>query len=164
MRILAAIVSACLGLALLGVPSGFAEDEAFRFVVTGDSRGSDGGVNSSILAEQAEAIVSEGADFVLHQAALGSVPRSIENPVASHEYNVTGTLDMLEAARDMKLKRMVYASSCSVYGVLPDLPDLPRAEEVTGACLSPYAATKVMTELYASVLSPTYGLSSVGLR
>ena len=100
-------------------------------------------------------------DFVLHQAALGSVPRSLENPIASHASNVTGFLNLLVAARDAGVKRFIYASSSAVYG---DSPTLPKSEEKTGRCLSPYAATKVANELYASVFARCYGLPCIGLR
>jgi UDP-N-acetylglucosamine 4-epimerase len=100
-------------------------------------------------------------DYVLHQAALGSVPRSIKDPINSHHSNVTGFLNMLVVARDAKVRRFVYASSSSVYG---DHPDLPKVEDKTGTVLSPYAATKVVDELYAGVFARTYGLSSIGLR
>lgn len=103
----------------------------------------------------------EGVDFVLHQAALGSVPRSIKDPLASHRANVDGFINMLVAARDAKAKRFVYASSSSVYG---DDPTLPKVEGRTGRVLSPYAATKKVNELYASVFERTYGLETVGLR
>ncbi len=102
-----------------------------------------------------------GVDYVLHQAALGSVPRSIDNPLATHDANVTGFANMLVAARDAKVNRFVYASSSSVYG---DNPTLPKQEDHLGEVLSPYAASKYMDELYAKVFSRVYGLSSVGLR
>jgi UDP-N-acetylglucosamine/UDP-N-acetylgalactosamine 4-epimerase len=102
-----------------------------------------------------------GAMRVLHQAALGSVPFSMENPAASHRANVTGTLNMLLAARDAGVRRFVYASSSAVYG---DEPTLPKMEERTGALLSPYAATKWMDELYASVFARAYGFNTIGLR
>lgn len=102
-----------------------------------------------------------GVDFVLHQAALGSVPRSMADPLAAHATNVSGFVNMLIAARDNGVKRFVYASSSSVYG---DLPDLPKTEDKIGHCLSPYAATKHMNELYAEIFSRCYGLESVGLR
>jgi UDP-N-acetylglucosamine 4-epimerase len=102
-----------------------------------------------------------GMDFVLHQAALGSVPRSLQNPVAAHASNVTAFLNLLVAARDAEVKRFVYASSSSVYG---DSPVLPKSEDKTGRCLSPYAATKVANELYASVFARCYGLPCIGLR
>lgn len=99
--------------------------------------------------------------YVLHQAALGSVPRSIEHPAESHAANVTGFLNMLMAARDSGAKRFVYASSSSVYG---DHPGLPKVEEATGEVLSPYAATKLANEIYARVFLKSYGLDTVGLR
>ena len=103
----------------------------------------------------------EGIDYVLHQAALGSVPRSIKNPVATNEANVTGFLNMLTAAKDLGVKRFVYASSSSVYG---DSPDLPKKEEKIGKPLSPYAVSKVVDELYADVFSRTYKMEVIGLR
>lgn len=102
-----------------------------------------------------------GAEFVLHQAALGSVPRSIADPLTSHASNVDGFLNMLVAARDAKAKRFVYASSSSVYG---DHPDLPKVEDRVGQPLSPYAATKCMNEMYAAVFARSYGMSTIGLR
>lgn len=102
-----------------------------------------------------------GVDFVLHQAALGSVPRSIADPVASTTSNVNGTLNMLVAARDAKVRRFVYASSSSVYG---DHPALPKMEENIGAPLSPYAVTKYVNELYAAQFARHYGLETIGLR
>ena len=105
--------------------------------------------------------VCSGVDFVLHQAALGSVPRSIEEPLASHASNVTGTLNMFLAARDAKVKGFVYASSSAVYG---DAPELPKLENKIGAPLSPYAATKFADEVYASAFAKSYGFCSIGLR
>ncbi|MFZ3209101.1 MAG: SDR family oxidoreductase [Geobacteraceae bacterium] len=105
--------------------------------------------------------VCQGADFVLHHAALGSVPRSIEDPIASNENNVTGALNMFVAARDQKVKRIIYAASSSTYG---DHPGLPKVEEQIGRPLSPYAVTKYVNELYAEVFNSTYGLESIGLR
>lgn len=102
-----------------------------------------------------------GVELVLHQAALGSVPRSIEDPVASHETNITGTLNMLVAARDAGVGRFVYAASSSTYG---DHPALPKVEEVIGKPLSPYAITKYANELYADVFARCYGVNSIGLR
>jgi len=103
----------------------------------------------------------EGVDFVLHQAALGSVPRSIADPKATHESNIDGFLNMLVAARDAKVRRFVYASSSSVYG---DHPALPKVEDKVGEPLSPYAVTKCVNELYAKVFARTYGLQTIGLR
>jgi UDP-N-acetylglucosamine 4-epimerase len=102
-----------------------------------------------------------GTDFVLHQAALGSVSRSIDNPIGTNETNVTGFLNMLVAARDAKVKRFVYAASSSTYG---DHPDLPKVEDRIGNPLSPYAVTKYVNELYANVFGRTYGIASIGLR
>lgn len=102
-----------------------------------------------------------GADIVLHQAALGSVPRSIENPQATNAANVTGFLNMLVAARDADVDRFVYAASSSTYG---DHPDLPKVEDKTGKPLSPYAVTKLVNELYAEVFAKTYGMKLIGLR
>ena len=103
----------------------------------------------------------EGADYVLHQAALGSVPRSINDPITSNEVNVSGFLNMLVAARDAKVKRFVYAASSSTYG---DSESLPKVEDKIGKPLSPYAVTKYVNELYADVFSRTYGLECIGLR
>ncbi len=103
----------------------------------------------------------DGVDFVLHQAALGSVPRSIEDPLTSHEVNVTGTVKMLLAARDAGVKRFVYAASSSTYG---DHPGLPKVEDRIGNPLSPYAVTKYADELYAQVFGRCYGMETVGLR
>lgn len=103
----------------------------------------------------------EGADYVLHQAALGSVPRSIEDPILTNENNITGFLNMLVAARDAKAKRFVYAASSSTYG---DHPGLPKVEDVIGKPLSPYAVTKYVNELYADVFGRTYGFHATGLR
>ncbi len=100
-------------------------------------------------------------DFVLHHAALGSVPQSMLDPLASHASNVTGFINMLVAARDAKVKRFVYASSSAIYG---DDPELPKVEDKTGNPLSPYAATKKMNEIYADVFARAYGFSSIGLR
>jgi UDP-N-acetylglucosamine 4-epimerase len=100
-------------------------------------------------------------DYVLHQAALGSVPRSIEDPLLTNECNITGFLNMLVAARDAKVKRFVYAASSSTYG---DHPDLPKVEDKIGEPLSPYAVTKYVNELYASVFAINYGFKTIGLR
>jgi UDP-N-acetylglucosamine 4-epimerase len=103
----------------------------------------------------------EGVDYVLHQAALGSVPRSINDPITTNEVNVSGFLNMLVAARDAKVKRFIYAASSSTYG---DSASLPKVEEVIGKPLSPYAITKYVNELYADVFSKTYGIETIGLR
>jgi len=102
-----------------------------------------------------------GVDYVLHQAALGSVPRSVADPITSNAVNVTGFLNMLVAARDAKIRRFVYAASSSTYG---DHPALPKVEDVIGKPLSPYAVTKYVNELYAEVFGRTYGLQTMGLR
>ncbi|MDR0261930.1 MAG: SDR family oxidoreductase [Sphingobacterium sp.] len=102
-----------------------------------------------------------GVDYVLHQAALGSVPRSIKDPQTSNEVNVTGFLNMLVAARDAGVKRFIYAASSSTYG---DSASLPKVEDVIGKPLSPYAITKYVNELYADIFSKTYGLETIGLR
>lgn len=102
-----------------------------------------------------------GADIVLHQAALGSVPRSVADPATTNEVNISGFLNMLIASRDAEVKRFVYASSSSVYG---DQPDLPKVEEKTGNPLSPYAVTKQVKELYAKVFAELYGMEIIGLR
>ncbi len=103
----------------------------------------------------------EGVDYVLHQAALGSVPRSIENPLRTHNSNITGFLNMLVAVKDSQVKRFVYAASSSTYG---DHEALPKIEERIGNPLSPYAVTKYVNELYADVFARCYGVESVGLR
>ncbi len=100
-------------------------------------------------------------DFILHQAALGSVPRSIENPINTNDNNVTGFLNMLNYAKEVNVKKFVYASSSSVYG---DHPDLPKVESQTGNLLSPYAVSKMVDELYAAVFTRIYKLETVGLR
>ena len=103
----------------------------------------------------------EGVDYILHEAALGSVPRSINDPITSNEVNVSGFLNMLVAARDAKVKRFVYAASSSTYG---DSESLPKVEDKIGKPLSPYAITKYVNELYADIFSKTYGLQTIGLR
>lgn len=102
-----------------------------------------------------------GAEYVLHQAALGSVPRSVSDPITTNSANVTGFLNMLVAARDSGVLRFVYAASSSTYG---DHPALPKVEETIGKPLSPYAVTKLVNEIYAEVFFRTYGLQSIGLR
>jgi len=105
--------------------------------------------------------VVAGVDYVLHQAALGSVPRSIEDPVTTNRSNIDGFLYMLMAARDAGVKRFVYAASSSTYG---DDPGLPKVEDHIGRPLSPYAVTKYVNELYADVFARTYGIEAIGLR
>lgn len=100
-------------------------------------------------------------DYVLHQAALGSVPRSINDPITTNDVNVSGFLNMLVASRDNKVKRFVYAASSSTYG---DSESLPKIEDKIGKPLSPYAITKYVNELYAEIFSKTYGLETIGLR
>ena len=103
----------------------------------------------------------KGVDYVLHQAALGSVPRSINNPITSNDVNVSGFLNMLVASRDAGVKRFVYAASSSTYG---DSENLPKIENIIGKPLSPYAITKYVNELYADIFSKTYGMECIGLR
>ncbi|MFZ9407508.1 MAG: SDR family oxidoreductase [Burkholderiaceae bacterium] len=122
---------------------------AFRFI-EGDIR------DASVCAQ-----ACAGVQIVLHQAALGSVPRSIADPITSNAANVTGFLNMLVAARDAGVQRFVYAASSSTYG---DHPALPKVEHTIGRPLSPYAVTKLVNELYADVFARTYGLQSIGLR
>lgn len=102
-----------------------------------------------------------GVDYVLHQAALGSVPRSINDPITSNDVNVSGFLNMLVASKDAGVKRFVYAASSSTYG---DSESLPKVEDKIGKPLSPYAITKYVNELYAEIFSNTYGLETIGLR
>ncbi len=106
-------------------------------------------------------VACAGADYVLHQAALGSVPRSIEDPILSNANNISGFLNMLVAARDAKVQRFVYAASSSTYG---DHPGLPKVEDTIGRPLSPYAVTKFVNELYADVFARTYNFKATGLR
>ena len=104
---------------------------------------------------------TEGIEYVFHEAALGSVPRSIKDPITSNEVNVSGFLNMLVASRDAGVKRFIYAASSSTYG---DSKSLPKVEDVIGKPLSPYAVTKYVNELYAEVFSKTYGMETIGLR
>lgn len=106
-------------------------------------------------------VAVKNVDYVLHQAALGSVPRSIKDPITSNDVNVSGFLNMLVAARDAGVKRFVYAASSSTYG---DSEALPKVEDVIGKPLSPYAITKYVNELYAEIFSRTYGMETIGLR
>jgi UDP-N-acetylglucosamine/UDP-N-acetylgalactosamine 4-epimerase len=105
--------------------------------------------------------VCEGIDLISHQAALGSVPRSINDPLTTNAVNITGTLNIFTAAKETKVKRVVYAASSSTYG---DHPGLPKTEDKIGNPLSPYAVTKYVNELYARVYASTYGLETIGLR
>lgn len=123
--------------------------ERFRFV-QGDIR------DTTVCGD-----VCANVDYVLHQAALGSVPRSIADPITSHRVNVDGFINILFAACSAKVRRFVYASSSSVYG---DAPELPKVEEKTGRPLSPYAATKLVNEVYGDVFARTYGVEVIGLR
>ena len=104
---------------------------------------------------------TKDVDYVLHQAALGSVPRSIKDPITSNEVNVSGFLNMLVASRDNGVKRFVFAASSSTYG---DSESMPKVEDIIGKPLSPYAITKYVNELYADIFSKTYGLETIGLR
>ena len=106
-------------------------------------------------------LACESVDYILHQAALGSVPRSINDPITSNTVNVSGFLNMLVAARDAKIKRFVYAASSSTYG---SSKSMPKVEDVIGKPLSPYAITKYVNELYADIFSKTYDLETIGLR
>ena len=121
----------------------------FRFI--------EGDIRSLETCKQA----AEGVDYVLHQAALGSVPRSINDPITTNEVNIGGFLNMLVACRDAGVKSFVFAASSSTYG---DHPDLPKVEHKIGNPLSPYAITKYVDELYAKVFASTYGFKSIGLR
>jgi UDP-N-acetylglucosamine 4-epimerase len=118
-------------------------------------------IEGDIRDRQMCAAAVEGCDIVLHEAALGSVPRSIADPLTSHDVNVTGFLNMLDAARRAQVSRFVYAASSSTYG---DDPNLPKREERIGRPLSPYAATKLANEIYAAVYARNYGFKATGLR
>ncbi|MBK4995864.1 Vi polysaccharide biosynthesis UDP-N-acetylglucosaminuronic acid C-4 epimerase TviC [Pseudomonas sp. S37] len=111
--------------------------------------------------EDCQLALAEGVDYVLHQAALGSVPRSLEDPIRTNSTNIDGFLNMLVASRDASVKRFVYAASSSTYG---DHPGLPKVEDRIGKPLSPYAVTKYVNELYADVFARCYGLQTIGLR
>ncbi len=129
--------------------AGFLQHENFK-LIEGDIRD----------MEQCK-IAVEGVDYVLHQAALGSVPRSINDPITSNDVNVSGFLNMLVASRDAGVKRFIYAASSSTYG---DSESLPKVEDKIGKPLSPYAITKYVNELYAEIFSKTYGFETIGLR
>ena len=104
---------------------------------------------------------AEGVDIISHQAALGSVPRSVKDPITTHEVNATGSLNIFNAARENNIKRIVYAASSSTYG---DHPDLPKIEDKIGAPISPYGVTKLVNELYAKVFAELYNMEFIGLR
>ncbi len=106
-------------------------------------------------------VITDDVDFILHQAAIGSVPRSIEDPFTTHDSNINGFLNIIHAAKENKVKSFVYASSSSVYG---DSEDLPKKEDETGRPLSPYAVTKSVNEIYAMAFAKAYGFNSIGLR
>ena len=129
--------------------SSFLENENFK-LIEGDIRN----LEDCVLA-------ASEVDYILHQAALGSVPRSIKDPITTNDVNVSGFLNMLVAARDNNVKRFVYAASSSTYG---DSKSLPKEEDIIGKPLSPYAVTKYVNELYADVFSKTYGIETIGLR
>lgn len=118
-------------------------------------------IEGDIRDQEACHLCCKGVDYVLHQAALGSVPRSVNDPVTSTEVNIDGFVKILVAARDAKVKRFVYAASSSTYG---DHPALPKVENVIGNPLSPYAITKYVNELYAKVFADLYGVETIGLR
>ncbi len=118
-------------------------------------------IRGDICAAELCVDACQGVDFVLHQAALGSVPRSIEDPVLTNASNISGFLNMLVAARDAGVKAFVYAASSSTYG---DHPGLPKVEEQIGSPLSPYAVTKYVNELYGDVFARCYGFTTIGLR
>lgn len=121
----------------------------------------EGDIRNSDDCSQAVGGSDSPVDYILHQAALGSVPRSIADPVLTNSANITGFLNMLVAARDAKVSSFVYAASSSTYG---DHPALPKVEDTIGKPLSPYAVTKYVNELYADVFNRTYGLNTTGLR
>ncbi|URD61694.1 SDR family oxidoreductase [Sphingomonas sp. KRR8] len=130
---------------------GVGAEAASRFVM----------LEADIRDRDACAHAVQGVDVILHQAALGSVPRSIADPLTSHDVNVTGFANMIEAARQAGVPRFLYAASSSTYG---DEPNLPKREERTGNALSPYAATKLANEIYAGVYMRSYGYKATGLR
>ncbi|HVI48413.1 MAG TPA: SDR family oxidoreductase [Chitinophaga sp.] len=129
--------------------SAFTDNPAFELI--------EGDIRDAAACRQA----AEGIDYVTHQAALGSVPRSINDPITTNEVNISGFLNVLVAARDARVKRMVYAASSSTYG---DHPGLPKQEDLIGNPLSPYAVTKYVNELYANVFSKVYDFHTIGLR
>ncbi len=118
-------------------------------------------IRGDIRDPQATAAAARGVEVIFHQAAMRSVPRSVDDPLGANENNVTGTLNVLMAARESGVRRIVYASSSSIYG---DRPELPKREEQPPAPISPYAVSKLAGELYCAAWSPLYGLETVGLR
>ena len=135
--------------------------DEIRDAVTGAQWSRHGFVEADITDHGACIAACRGIDVVLHQAALGSVPRSLDNPIATNRSNVDGFLNVLVAARDAGVQRFVYAASSSTYG---DHPELPKVEDVIGRPLSPYAVTKLVNELYAEVFARCYGVQTIGLR
>jgi UDP-N-acetylglucosamine/UDP-N-acetylgalactosamine 4-epimerase len=127
----------------------FRENQKFRFI------------EGDIRDYETCLVACDGIDFISHQAALGSVPRSINDPLTSNDVNITGTLNIFTAAKEKKVKRIVYAASSSTYG---DHPGLPKVEDIIGNPLSPYAVTKYVNELYAKVYANLYGMQITGLR
>lgn len=142
----------------LGVANRKLPTESFHFI-KGDIRNLENCQKAMFFRHSREG--GKPVDFVLHQAALGSVPRSIEDPIKTNQANIDGFLNMLVAAKDANVNRFVYAASSSTYG---DHPDLPKVEDKIGNPLSPYAVTKVVNELYADVFARTYGFQCIGLR
>ena len=132
-----------------------------RAAVGDDNWGRHVAITGDIADEATCHAACAGVDIVLHEAALGSVPRSLADPLTTHRSNATGFLNMLVAARDAKVQRFVYAASSSTYG---DSPSLPKVEDVIGRPLSPYAVTKYLNELYADVFGRSYGMPTIGLR
>jgi len=135
--------------------------DAVQSLVSEDQWNNFSFLNQDIRDSNACSLACNDIDYVLHQAALGSVPRSIEEPLLTNANNITGFLNMLQAAKNAGVKRFVYAASSSTYG---DHPGLPKIEETIGNPLSPYAVTKLVNELYASVFNKTYGFKTIGLR
>jgi UDP-N-acetylglucosamine 4-epimerase len=132
----------------------------FSFI-QGDIRNLDDCRSAMTFTQRTALSTQHSVEYVLHEAALGSVPRSLEDPITTNETNISGFLNMLVAARDAKVKRFVYAASSSTYG---DHPGLPKVEDKIGKPLSPYAVTKYVNELYADVFARTYGFNAIGLR
>ena len=135
--------------------------DEIRAMVTGERWSRHHFIEEDIRDPDACRIACRGIDVVLHQAALGSVPRSLDDPIATNQSNIDGFLNVLVAARDAGVRRFVYAASSSTYG---DHPGLPKVEDAIGRPLSPYAVTKLVNELYAEVFARCYGVQSIGLR